>query len=121
MLKLIPPLYKITVWLYTIEFENSKIEELSIINIDEEKAKLSNNSLKEEYNKNLIRIKKEIEELTVRENPDDLLIVKKYKDLDFEDNKNKEYGWSPIFEYTCFSIKTSIKCLESIERIEPNK
>ena len=61
-----------------IEVANAKIEELSIINIDEEKAKLSNNSLKEEYNKNLIRIKKEIEELTVRENPDDLLIVKKY-------------------------------------------
>ena len=81
-----------------IEVANAKIEELSIINIDEEKAKLSNNSLKEEYNKNLIRIKKEIEELTVRENPDDLLIVEKYKDLDFEDNKNKELKYKEDLE-----------------------
>ena len=85
-----------------IEVANAKIEELSIINIDEEKAKLSNNSLKEEYNKNLIRIKKEIEELTVRENPDDLLIVEKYKDLDFEDNKNKELKYKEDLE----TIKT---------------
>ena len=34
-----------------IEVANAKIEELSIINIDEEKAKLSNNSLKEEDHK----------------------------------------------------------------------
>ena len=85
-----------------IEVANAKIEELSIINIDEEKAKLSNNSLKEEYNKNLIRIKKEIEELIVRENPDDLLIVEKYKDLDFEDNKNKELKYKEDLE----TIKT---------------
>lgn len=81
-----------------IEIANAKIEELSIINIDEEKAKLSNNSLKEEYDKNLIRINNEIEKLTVKENPEDLLIVEKYKDLDFEDNKNKELKYKEDLE-----------------------
>jgi len=81
-----------------IEVANAKIEELSIINIDEEKAKLSNNSLKEEYDKNLIRISSEIERLTVKENPEDLLIVEKYKDLDFEDNKNKELKYKEDLE-----------------------
>lgn len=85
-----------------IEIANAKIEELSIINIDEEKAKLSNNSLKEEYDKNLIRINNEIEKLTVKENPEDLLIVEKYKDLDFEDNKNKELKYKEDLE----TIKT---------------
>ena len=85
-----------------IEVANAKIEELSIINIDEEKAKLSNNSLKEEYDKNLIRINNEIEKLTVKENPEDLLIVEKYKDLDFEDNKNKELKYKEDLE----TIKT---------------
>lgn len=85
-----------------IEIANAKIEELSIINIDEEKAKLSNNSLKEEYDKNLIRISNEIEKLIVKENPEDLLIVEKYKDLDFEDNKNKELKYKEDLE----TIKT---------------
>ena len=85
-----------------IEVANAKIEELSIINIDEEKAKLSNNSLKEEYDKNLIRINNEIEKLTVKENPEDLLIVEKYKNLDFEDNKNKELKYKEDLE----TIKT---------------
>lgn len=81
-----------------IEIAKKRIEELSIINIDEEKAKLSNNSLKEEYEKSLIRIINEKENLVVRENPEDLIIVDKYKDLDFESNKNKELKYKEDLE-----------------------
>lgn len=81
-----------------IEIAKKRIEELSIINIDEEKAKLSNNSLKEEYEKSLVRIINEKENLVVRENPEDLIIVDKYKNLDFESNKNKELKYKEDLE-----------------------
>ena len=85
-----------------IEEAKAKIEELSLVNVLEEKGKLSNNSLKEEYNKSLIRIATEKETLNVKENPEDLLIIEKYKDLDFEDNKNKELKYKEDLE----TIKT---------------
>ena len=85
-----------------IEECNNKINELSIINIDEEKLKLSNNSLKEEYNKTLTRIENEIASLTVKENPEDLLIVEKYKNINFEENKLKELKYKEDLE----TIKT---------------
>lgn len=85
-----------------IEECNNKINELSIINIDEEKLKLSNNSLKEEYNRTLIRIENEIASLTIKENPEDLLIVEKYKNINFEENKLKELKYKEDLE----TIKT---------------
>lgn len=85
-----------------IEECNNKINELSIINIDEEKLKLSNNSLKEEYNRTLTRIENEISSLTVKENPEDLLIVEKYKNINFEENKLKELKYKEDLE----TIKT---------------
>jgi DNA repair exonuclease SbcCD ATPase subunit len=85
-----------------IEECNNKINELSIINIDEEKLKLSNNSLKEEYNKALTRIENEIASLTIKENPEDLLIVEKYKNINFEENKLKELKYKEDLE----TIKT---------------
>lgn len=85
-----------------IEECNNKINELSIINIDEEKLKLSNNSLKEEYNRTLTRIENEISSLTIKENPEDLLIVEKYKNINFEENKLKELKYKEDLE----TIKT---------------
>ena len=85
-----------------IEEYNNKINELSIINIDEEKLKLSNNSLKEEYNRTLTRIENEIASLTIKENPEDLLIVEKYKNINFEENKLKELKYKEDLE----TIKT---------------
>lgn len=85
-----------------IEECNNKINELSIINIDEEKLKLFNNSLKEEYNRTLTRIENEISSLTVKENPEDLLIVEKYKNINFEENKLKELKYKEDLE----TIKT---------------
>ena len=85
-----------------IEKAKAKIEELSLVDIATEKGKLSNNSLKEEYNKNLIKIAAEKENLSVKENPDDLLIVEKYKNLDFEKNRIKELKYKEDLE----TIKT---------------
>jgi len=81
-----------------IALAKTKIEELSIINIDEEKAKLSNNSLKEEYENKLLKISSEKRSLEVKENPEDLIIVEKYKSLDFESNKNKELKYKEDLE-----------------------
>lgn len=81
-----------------IENAKKKIEELSLIDIISEKGKLSNNSLKEEYNKSLARISAEKENLSVKENPEDLLIVEKYKNLNFEDNKLKELKYKEDLE-----------------------
>ena len=53
---------------------NEKIKELNTIDIVEEKAKLSNNSLKEEYLKNLSKVKNLKNNLSVEHNSEDLII-----------------------------------------------
>lgn len=81
-----------------IENYLASIEELSIVDIDLERSKLSNNSLRQEYELMLDRIKKEREGLVVNESKEDLSIIDKYKDVDFEDNKNKELKYAEDLE-----------------------
>ena len=82
----------------SIDSYTASINELSIVDIELERSKLSNNSLKEEYELMLDRIKKEKETLTVKEDKDDLSIIDKYKDVDFEENRNKELKYAEDLE-----------------------
>lgn len=68
------------------------IKTLKELDVDKEKAKLSNNTLKEEYEKQISEKEKLISELFDFEKPSSLLLelVDRYKDFDFEENKRKE-------------------------------
>lgn len=77
---------------------NKKIEELSIIDIDKERAKLNNISLKEEYENNLIKLRKEQKELEVNIPSEFVAIFEKYKDVDFASNKEKEEKYNEDIE-----------------------
>ena len=81
-----------------IEEYKKQIEELSIVDVNLEKSKLNNNSLKEEYEKTITRLEKESDNLTVKENKEDLFIVNKYKDVNFEENKIKELKYKEDLE-----------------------
>ena len=81
-----------------IEEYKKQIEELSIVDVNLEKSKLNNNSLKEEYEKTIARLEKESDNLTVKENKEDLFIVNKYKDVNFEENKIKELKYKEDLE-----------------------
>jgi DNA repair exonuclease SbcCD ATPase subunit len=77
---------------------NEKIKELNTIDIVEEKAKLSNNSLKEEYLKNLSKVKNLKNNLSVEHNSEDLIIIDKYKNINFEENRLKELKYKEDLE-----------------------
>ena len=76
----------------------SKIKELSIIDIDEEKKKLSNVSLKKEYISSIERIRQQKELLFVKEDPKELALVEKYDGFDFEGNRLKELKYKEDME-----------------------
>lgn len=73
-----------------IEEINKKIEELSIINVNNERIKLGNTSLKEEYLKQIKKLKIELDELSVSIPVDEERVIEKYKNINFEENKIKE-------------------------------
>lgn len=73
-----------------IEETNKKIEELSIINVNNERIKLGNTSLKQEYLNQIKKLMLELDKLTVSIPVDEERIVEKYKNVNFEENKIKE-------------------------------
>lgn len=81
-----------------IEDTKSKIEELSIINIDEEKKKIGNTSLKEEFKKRIELLSKNKKELDIEIPKDVISIYLKYKDVDFVENKLKEEKYKEDLE-----------------------
>lgn len=83
------------------ETEN-KIKELSIVDVEFEKSKLNNNTLKEEYQRKLQTINSSLSTLTLPYIKDELLIVEKYKGVNFEENKLKEERYKELLE----TIKT---------------
>lgn len=82
----------------TIENAKKRIEELSIINIDTEKAKLNNTTLKNEYLNQIDRLIKEKNSLIVIEPVEEMRIVDKYKDVNFEENKLLEEKYKEDLE-----------------------
>lgn len=81
-----------------IKNTKSKIEELSIINIDEEKKKIGNISLKEEFEKRIELLSKNKKELDIEIPKDVISIYLKYKDVDFVENKLKEEKYKEDLE-----------------------
>lgn len=67
-----------------------KLENYSSINIDEEKRKILNNKLIEEYSKQIENKKKELNSLELVKPTKEYEIFFKYKDVNFEDNFLKE-------------------------------
>ena len=82
----------------TIKEAKEKIKELSIIDIDKEKSKLLNNTLKDEYESKLSSLKREINSLVVSEDPNIIDIINKYSDINFEDNRIKELKYKEDLE-----------------------
>lgn len=66
-----------------------EIEELEELDVAKEKAKLSNNTLKEEYQKQVNDKTEALSELFIKE-PDEKKVYDEYKDFDFSLNKQKE-------------------------------
>ena len=73
-----------------IEIEKAKIEELSIVDVEFEKSKLTNTKLKEEYLNSVFLLEKEKSEIKRIDISGEMLIVDKYKDVNFEEEKIKE-------------------------------
>ena len=73
-----------------IDIEKAKIEELSIVDVEFEKSKLTNTKLKEEYLNRISLLEKEKSEIKNIDISGELLIVDKYKDVNFEEEKIKE-------------------------------
>ena len=76
-----------------IDKANETLEELNAIDVVTEKAKLSNTTLKQEYEKQITAKKREIDELkksveTLTEEEEEL--IEKYENFDFDANKKKE-------------------------------
>jgi len=82
----------------TIEEAKEKIKELSIIDIDKEKSKLLNNTLKDEYESKLSSLKREINSLVISEDPNIIDIINKYSDINFENNRIKELKYKEDLE-----------------------
>lgn len=74
----------------TIENTEKELSELKVLDVAKEKGKLSNNVLKEEYEKQILSKTKELNLLNVNEPTVEIAIVEKYKDFDFTANKIKE-------------------------------
>lgn len=81
-----------------IEKAEKALEELRALDIEKEKGKLSNNSLKKEYEKQIFEKNKLIEEETVSKPTEEIEIVSKYKDFDFEENGLKEQKYNEALE-----------------------
>lgn len=81
-----------------IEKAEKALEELRALDIEKEKGKLSNNSLKKEYEKQIFEKNKLIEEETVSKPTEEIEIVSKYKDFDFEANGLKEQKYNEALE-----------------------
>ena len=81
-----------------IEEAKKAIENYSVIDINKEKEKLLNNTLKDEYEKKLTELKLQTSSLIVKDDNDALLIVNKYKDINFEENKLKEERYKEDIE-----------------------
>lgn len=81
---------------------NKRIEEYSIVNVEEELEKLSNNNRKQDLKEKILKLESEKKTLTIPEPVDELRIVDKYKDIDFEKNKIKEEKYKEDLE----TIKT---------------
>lgn len=81
-----------------IEKAEKALEELRALDIEKEKGKLSNNSLKKEYEKQIFEKNKLIEEETVSKPIEEIEIVSKYKDFDFEANGLKEQKYNEALE-----------------------
>ena len=77
----------------TLKSENEKLqkelEELEELDVTKEKAKLSNNTLKEEYQKQLNEKTEILTNLIIKE-PEEKAVYDKYKDFDFIANKENE-------------------------------
>ena len=81
-----------------IEKAEKILEELRALDIEKEKGKLSNNSLKKEYEKQIFEKNKLIEEETVSKPTEEIEIVSKYKDFDFKANGLKEQKYNEALE-----------------------
>ena len=75
-----------------------KLENYSSINIDEEKRKILNNKLIEEYLKQIENKKKELNSLELVKPTKEYEIFFKYKDINFEDNFLKEERYKEELE-----------------------
>lgn len=81
-----------------IETAKSRIEELSIINVADEKKKIGNASLKNELEKRIELLLKNKKELNIEIPKDIMSVYLKYKDVDFVENKLKEEKYKEELE-----------------------
>ena len=98
---------------------NKKIEELSIINVNNERLKLGNTSLKEEYLNQIKKLKIELNNLIVSIPIDEERIIEKYKNINFEENKNKELKYkedSEILKIRENGYKLSLSNQENLKQ-----
>lgn len=110
-----------------IETEEARIKELSIVDVDLEKSKLSNNTLKEEYKNKIISIQEELKSLVLPNISNEMLIIDKYQNFDFEENRIKEEKYKEDLEtikirengYTILQ-QTNFATSEQIKNIEFN-
>jgi DNA repair exonuclease SbcCD ATPase subunit len=82
----------------SIKEAEEKIKELSIVNVDVEKAKLNNNTLLEEYQNKINSIKEELKSFVLPNISNEMLIVDKYKNINFEENRIKEEKYKEDLE-----------------------
>ena len=75
-----------------------ELDKLKVLDVDKEKAKLSNNTLKAEYEKQLKEKEEALKSLNVKEPQEELEIVKKYCNFNFADNKAKEEKYKTDLE-----------------------
>lgn len=107
-----------------IEELEKRIEELSIIDIDKEKAKLGNLTLKEEYENNVSKLIKEQKELEVNIPAELVSFFEKYKDVNFEENKLKEQKYNEDLQTISnreSGYKLSLEKLNSLKKEKAEK
>ena len=75
-----------------------KVKEYSIVDIDGEKRKLSNKIIKDELFKRINLLNKEKAALFISKPVEELRIVDKYKDINFEENRLKELKYKEDLE-----------------------
>lgn len=92
-----------------IKKAEEEIAELKILDIAKEKEKLSNTTLKKEYEKQILEKKNENNYLVISKlSTQELEILEKYSDFDFEENRQKEEKNKELSE-SLFSKENELK------------
>lgn len=82
-----------------IALAEEKIKELKVLDVDKERAKLSNNTLRDEYESQKRNTELEISKLsTVKEPLEEKAIISKYENINFEESKKIEKKYNEDLE-----------------------